>query len=165
MSAHMFRRSLISLLAMAAMAAAVSAYSSMAGAAEERLMVIVNADNPVTQLSSVELEKIFLGKRGFWEWGKPVKTVDLIEQGIKEDESSRALFSEDFMGKSLTALKSYWIRSIFSGKGQPPLVFPNAAGVIGYVGENMEAIGYVPRKEALSGKVKVLQVLRDTGTQ
>ena len=151
-------------LAMAAATAAMWAYSAGVGLAEERLAVIVNVDNPVNELSAGELEKIFLGKRGFWEWGKPIKTADLIEQGVKEEETSRALFTEDFLGKSLTALKSYWIRAIFSGKGQPPLVFPKASGVIGYVGDNVEAIGYAPRKEVLSGKVKILHIQRDSGT-
>jgi ABC-type phosphate transport system substrate-binding protein len=146
--------------AMVAMAV-LMATASTAAHSQERLVVIVNSDNPVNQLSRGDLEKIYLGKRGFWEWGKAIKTVDLIEPKTKEEDTSRAAFCADYLHKSLAILKSYWVRAIFSGKGQPPLVFPGAGGVINYVGDNVEAIGYVPRRDLTPGKVKALVILEE----
>jgi len=125
------------------------------------LVVIVNITNPINQLSAEELEKIYLGKRGFWEWGKPIKMVDLVEEDMNENKSARAIFSAMYMDKSLPALKSYWIRAIFSGKGQPPLVFGRREDVVNYVSQNMEAIGYVRMGELGADNVKSITILMD----
>ncbi|MDH5637675.1 MAG: substrate-binding domain-containing protein [Nitrospinota bacterium] len=125
------------------------------------LVVIVNIANPVNQLSAGELEKMFLGKRGFWEWGKPIKTIDLIEENVHEDKSARAIFSAGYLGKSLPSLKSYWIRAIFSGRGQPPLVFGKGGDVVRYISENVGAIGYIRKKDFVQEKVKRIEVITE----
>ncbi|MDH5510715.1 MAG: hypothetical protein OEZ32_10230 [Nitrospinota bacterium] len=127
------------------------------------LVVIVNIANPVKQLSAGELEKIYLGKRGFWEWGKPIKMIDLIEENINEDKSARAIFSVEYLDKSLPSLKSYWIRAIFSGRGQPPLVFGKSGDVLNYVSDNVEAIGYIRKKDFTPGKIKRMEIITEHG--
>lgn len=122
-----------------------------------RLALIVNVDNPVDELSRIDIEKIYMGKRNLWEWGKQVKMCDLTEEGVGEDNSARAIFSSRFLKKDLPSLKSYWIKMIFSGRGQPPMSFSGAGDVIMYVSENKDAIGYVYEKD-VTGAVKTLKI-------
>jgi len=147
------------LLMMAILLAAAWPAFTQDARADKKLVVIVHPDNPVTQISRVELEKIFMGKRGFWEWGKPIRTADLIEQENKEEDSSRAIFATEFLGKNLAILKSYWIRAIFSGKGQPPLVFGKTEDVVKFVEDNVGAIAYIRRKDMEPARVKALAII------
>ena len=148
---------------MAAAAATIMTVSSPAIPEENLingdLVVIVNSGNSINRLSRSDLEKIFLGKRGFWEWGKRIKTVDLIEPELKEEDTSRAVFSHSFLNRNLAALKSYWIIVIFSGKGQPPLTFGKPEDVINFVSGNQEAIGYVRKEDFPGENMKVAKVV------
>jgi len=155
-------------IAVAAAVTCLALAGAMAALAQEArpsdaLVIIVNNANPVDNLPAGELEKIYLGKRGFWEWGKPIKMADLIEENLHEDKSTRAVFSVQYLDKSLASLKSYWIRAIFAGRGQPPLVFGKSRDVINYVSENVGAIGYIRKKDFVPGKVKSLDILNGDG--
>lgn len=121
------------------------------------LSVIVNKDNPVDKLTQTDLEKIFLGKRSFWKGGKIIKRCDLVEAGVEEDDTARALFSVAYLHKDLRTLKNYWIKMIFSGKRQPPVSFYRPKDVIDFVAKNRGGIGYI-RPEDVTGKIKVVKI-------
>lgn len=126
-----------------------------------RLVFIVNKKNPVDELSLIDIEKIYMGKRNLWERGKPIKMCDLTEENSGEDGSARAAFSSRYLKKDLPSLKSYWIKMIFSGRGQPPMNFSKAGDVIRFVAENKDAIGYVYEKD-VTGEVKTLRISEST---
>lgn len=121
------------------------------------LLVIVNKDNPVSELTQSDLEKIFLGKRSFWKGGRIIKRCDLVEVDIEEDDTARAIFSVAYLHKDLMTLKSYWIKMIFSGRGQPPVSFSRPEDVINFVAKNPGGIGYI-RPDDPTGKIKVIEI-------
>jgi ABC-type phosphate transport system substrate-binding protein len=123
---------------------------------EQAFTVIVNADNPATTLKTKEISKLFLKKVKLWEQTKePVLPVDQVETtDIRND------FSQDILGKKQVAIKAYWQKQIFSGRGVPPPEKDSDEAVLEYVDANPGAIGYVSASANLEGyHVKVVKIL------
>jgi ABC-type phosphate transport system substrate-binding protein len=123
-------------------------------AATETVVVIVNSGNPVTELSSDEVSKMFLKKTSRWP-GKDDKVlpVDLVDQS-----PLREAFSKQIHGKGTAAIKAYWQRMIFTGHDVPPPEKPSIAEALSYVRANPGAIGYAPAGADLGSGIKVLKV-------
>lgn len=117
-------------------------------------VVIVNADNPISEISKSELSGLMLKKRSKWSNGVSVDPADL-------DSSSdvRAAFSEDVHGRSVTSIKNYWQRQIFSGRGVPPKELKTDTEMVSHVSADPGAIGYVAPSASLSDKVKSVRVV------
>jgi len=114
--------------------------------------VIVNKDNPVSQLSKNNVSKLLLKKSTKWDSGEKVEPVDL-----KADSNIRMSLSKTLHGKSVSAIKAYWQKKIFSGKGIPPAEKKNDAAVIAYVKSKPGAIGYISANANAIG-VKVIKI-------
>ncbi|GAK58842.1 hypothetical protein U27_05817 [Candidatus Vecturithrix granuli] len=117
--------------------------------------IIVHASNPVTQLSKEDVSNMFLKKVKHWkESGEAVLPVDLVE-----DSPIRAQFSESIHGRKITAIKAYWQKQIFSGRGVPPEEKKSENEVLKYVSENPGAIGYIAASTPIDDyNVKVLTI-------
>jgi ABC-type phosphate transport system substrate-binding protein len=116
--------------------------------------VVVNDDNPVVTLSKAEVGKLFLKKDTRWESGATVEPVDLVG-----DSAVREEFSKEIQNKAVGAVKSYWQRQIFSGRGTPPPELSSDADVVAYVKTHPWAIGYVDAGAAVGQGVKVVKVV------
>ena len=121
------------------------------------LAIIVNKKNPVNTITQSELANIFLDKKSVWSAGMTIQTCDLIEPGVSEENSARAIFAEHILHKDMLSLKNYWIKMIFSAKRRPPVAFKHADDVIRFVSENPGGIGYVYANQ-VTGNVKTVQV-------
>ncbi|MEZ4282409.1 MAG: substrate-binding domain-containing protein [Myxococcota bacterium] len=126
------------------------AIASAALAGEFR--VIVNEASPVKSLRTEEVQRYMLGKTTRWPHGLPVQAVDQ-----SQNASTRAAFSRDVLGKSVSAVKGYWQSQIFSGRGVPPAELPTDEAVIDFVRRNPGAIGYVASGTPLVG-VKAIEL-------
>jgi len=115
--------------------------------------LVVNADNPVSALDTVKIAKMFLKKIPRWDNGIRVIPVDQAESS-----DVRAAFSESIHKKSVSAIKSYWQRMIFSGRDVSPEELPSDAAVLTYVRGEPGAIGYVARDTVLGPGIKELKV-------
>lgn len=124
------------------------------------LVVVVNPANPANALAHHEVADMFLGKRHHWVDGTPVETCDLSERGITEENTSLAQFAGQFLHKDLFMLKNYWIKQIFAGKGQPPVLLDNPQKVRRFVADHAGGIGYLPAW-AVTGEVKPVEVRGD----
>ena len=114
--------------------------------------VIVNKENPVSELTKDKVSKLLLKKITKWDNGKKVQPVDL---SAKSDIRER--FTEEIHGKSIAAIKAYWQKKIFSGKGIPPAEKRSDKEVIAYVKAKPDGIGYVSLNTNTSG-VKVVKI-------
>lgn len=143
---------------MTGMATLLWAVSGEADASSKReLVVIVNKANSLGSISKAELSSIYLGKRKTWATGDIVRPCDLQEPGVEEDQTSMGHFSARYLAKDVSTLKSYWIKMIFSGKGEPPQVFKKAEEVIRFVSEDPAALGYV-YSDQVTGSVRMVPV-------
>ena len=114
--------------------------------------VIVNSSNNISSVSKSELSDLFLKKKAKWTNGQAVSPVD---QSAKA--SVRESFSQDILGKSVGAIKSYWQQFVFAGKGTPPVEKNNDSEVLEYVKNNAGAVGYVSSGANTAG-VNVISV-------
>ncbi|WP_416311321.1 phosphate ABC transporter substrate-binding protein [Pseudomonas sp. W03] len=107
------------------------------------VVVIVNAGATASPTQS-DVANIFLGK-------------DTSLKGIDQKgwNPTKEKFYGSITNKSESQLKSYWSGLVFTGKGQPLESAPDDASVVGMVGSEVNAIGYVD-KGAINDKVKVL---------
>lgn len=115
--------------------------------------IIVNASNPIAEMSAKELGKIFLKKQEEWPNGFAITVVDQ-----RPDEPVRQAFSRMILKKDPAAVEAYWSKLIFSGMGVPPIKLATDAEVVSFVGRNVGSIGYVSAETSLSGDVRVLEV-------
>jgi phosphate transport system substrate-binding protein len=128
-------------------------YASSAAFGEESLAVIVNKSNPVEDLSSLELRKIFLAERRTWPGGHKI-TVVMREPGQTEREAVLRLVCR----MSDSDFNKYFLQLSFTGESQvTPKVLATAGGMLRFVFNVPGAIGYV-RAGELDGSVKAVRV-------
>jgi ABC-type phosphate transport system substrate-binding protein len=122
----------------------------------KKFMVVVHNDNKVTSLSRDDVAKLFIGQVRTWDklgYSAPVEPVDQVE-----DSEVRAAFTEAIHKTKVSAIKSYWQRMIFSGRGVPPPEVEGDRKVLDHVASRPGGIGYVAANTKLESKVKELEV-------
>ena len=126
---------------------------------EADYVVIVHAENPVAELQKKDVAKFFLKK--VKEWKEPKKTVEPVD--LAADSPIRKRFSQEVLERTMSAIKAYWQKEIFSGRAVPPVEKTSDDDVLKFVSEHVGAIGYVSEATDLSAfpKVKTLTVLED----
>lgn len=117
------------------------------------LRVIVNARNPITGMSRVEVSKFFMGKNDKWPDGVAVAPLDL-----NANTQTRRLFSQEVLGKQVDAVQSHWRQLIFSGAAVPPPTKSTEQEAVAFVSQNPGAIAYVSYAVELAPGVKELGV-------
>jgi ABC-type phosphate transport system substrate-binding protein len=120
----------------------------------EDMAVVVNKANPANDLSSGELQRMFMGETKFWNKSKSVVTVIMRAPGAPE----RDVVLNVVFRMSDTEYRKYWIGRMNSGEASavPAEVFASG-GLQGLVRDIPGAIGVVRASEVNSG-VKVLKV-------
>lgn len=121
-------------------------------AAQEDYRVIVNRDNPADSITKDQLSDYLLKKDSRWDHGEPADPVDL-----DSGSDVRQVFSKEVHGRSVSSIKNYWQRQIFSGRGVPPPEVTSDQAVIDFVRSRPGAIGYVSSRAQVNG-VKTLTV-------
>lgn len=117
-------------------------------------VVIVHPDNPAKSVSKKKVSRLMLKELAKWEGGLSARPVDLDSRS-----ETRREFSRDVHGRSVSSIKNYWQRQIFSGRAVPPPEVANDNAVITHVRSHPGAIGYVSASARLSGAgVKVLNL-------
>lgn len=127
-----------------------------AKAAGDPIVVIVNAANPVDNLSVGELKKLFLSDRSRWDTGKAVAPV-MLAAGAPE----RTAFLKIVCGMSDADLSKYFLQAAFTGKSAtPPKEVGSAGAVRAFVAASPGAIGFVKAGDlpASDSAVKAVKV-------
>jgi len=114
--------------------------------------IVVNGANPATAVDRRFLADAFLKKVTRWSTGDTIKPVDQ-----RVEAPVRQRFSEDVIGRSVAAVKSYWAQLVFSGRDVPPPELENDDEVVRYVLKNAGAVGYVSQSANVD-RVKILSV-------
>ena len=121
----------------------------------EPFHLIVNAANPVVELPSSDVARLFLRTTRTWKHGVPAQPVD---QSLSSPV--RMQFVKDVLGQTRGEVQDYWLKRMFSGNEVPPPVRDSDGAVIEYVRANSGGIGYVGSGGALPEGVKVVRVVR-----
>ena len=119
----------------------------------EPLAIVVNKNNPLSEISLADLRRVFRGQRSRWSNGRRV-TLVMRDQGTREREAIlQALFGvveEDY--------RRTYMQAVFSGEtADAPKTLTSANGVLRFVYNVPGAIGYV-RARDVDASVKTLRV-------
>jgi hypothetical protein len=128
---------------------ALAVGSATAWAADVK--VIANSSVGATSVSADELKGVFLSTKSSLSDGSHVEPVLLKSGAVHE------AFLKDYVGKSDSALETYYRSLVFTGKGSMPKAFSTDAEVVAYLAKTKGAIGYVS-SAAATGDVKVIEV-------
>lgn len=121
--------------------------------AQEGFVIVVNSGISLDFLPKDEVSDYFLKKKSEWADGTKVDPVDLDVREVRE------AFSDAVHGRSLSSIKKYWQRQIFTGRGTPPPERDSDQAVLDYVSSRPGAIGYVsPRANTSVSGVKTLRI-------
>ena len=125
---------------------------------EERpFKILLNASNPISELTTYEISKLFLKKVKQWKESKEaVLPVDLVADSPVREEFSSAIHE-----RKLSSIKAYWQKQIFSGRGVPPEEKGSDQDVLEYVAGHAGAIGYVSDAADIDhDDVKIVHIIK-----
>jgi ABC-type phosphate transport system substrate-binding protein len=147
------RRAVPALLVGAAFVAAGGGVRAQAGKEKaSAFTVVINAENPATELSMQDLTRIYLGKKTLWDSGAR------IQAGMLETDTPVIRdFVEKDMQRTLDQYRAYWKQMLFSGGGTAPRTFRTTAQVVEFVSREPGAIGIIMGAPA-DEHVKVIEV-------
>ena len=114
------------------------------------IKVIANSSVSSSSISTDELKDVFLLTKNSFGGGH---AEPVLEKGGAAHEA----FVKSYLGKSDTALQTYYRSLVFTGKASMPKTLGTDADVVAYVAKTKGAIGYVSAGASTEG-VKTLEV-------
>jgi len=114
--------------------------------------IVVNAGNPISEMSASDVAGLFMKKVGKFPGGGPATPVDQAK-----NSAIRGAFARAALGRPASAVDSYWQQQIFAGGELPPAAKASDDEVIAFVKATPGGIGYVSAGASLAG-VKVVTV-------
>lgn len=105
----------------------------------EGLRVIAPRESGLEQLDSKQVGDIFLSRLAS---DSSLRPVDMKDQAL------RALFYEHITGKSLSGIKAYWARRVFTGRGRPPAMM-TLEEVHALIAGKAPVITYIPMETTI----------------
>ena len=122
--------------------------------AEEGIVFIVNANNPVTELSRESIALYFLKKDRFWASGQQIRFFDRLD-----DSAERNYFLRNYLKMSNREVESFWIgQKLYSGDSAPSQVNDDFT-MSQLVSKFPESIGYVSSNFVETKGVKKVNVI------
>jgi ABC-type phosphate transport system substrate-binding protein len=115
------------------------------------IKVIANPSVGASSVSVDEIKGVFLATKTSLSDGSHVEPV--LEKGGATHEA----FVKEYLGKTDSALQTYYRSLVFTGKASMPKTLGADAEVIAYVAKTKGAIGYVGAGASTAG-VKTLEV-------
>ena len=115
------------------------------------IKVIANSSVGATSVSVDEVKGVFLTTQTSLGDGSHVEPV--LEKGGPVHEA----FVKEYLGKTDTALQTYYRSLVFTGKASMPKMFAADKDIVAYVAKTKGAIGYVSSGASTTG-VKVLDI-------
>lgn len=108
--------------------------------AKAALVVIVNPQSGIEQLTRNQVINIFLGSHRELPNKLAARPVDL-----PDNSAGRADFYQRLVNKDLDQMSAYWARLIFAGNTLPPDSIESEMAALNYVASKPGGIAYVDR--------------------
>jgi phosphate transport system substrate-binding protein len=119
----------------------------------EPLAIVVNRNNPLTEISLADLRRVFRGQRTRWTNGRRV-TLVMRDPGTAE----RGAILQSLYGLDEDEYRRTYLQAVFSGEASDaPKTLASTNGVLRFVYNVPGAIGYV-RARDVDASVKTLRV-------
>ena len=124
--------------------------------AQQDYRIIVHPEHKIDSVSKGKVSQLLLKKVSRWDDGTPVAPVDL-----ESKSPVREVVSRDVHGRSVSSIKSYWQREIFSGRDSSPEEVETDEEMIELVANEKGAVGYVSGTAELPDTLKVIRIAED----
>lgn len=121
-------------------------------AALDGVVIIANEGVQADSIDAASLKDIYTGRTAYWPDGQSVKLAVLDDQIAGKTDAAL----EEVSGMDNSHFKTFWQRMVFSGRGQMPQKFGDAASLAAYVASTRGAIAIVPADADLKG-VKIIE--------
>jgi hypothetical protein len=131
--------------------AAIASLFTVAGASATDIKVIANPSVGASSVSADELKGVFLATKTSLNDGSHV------EPALQKGGATHEAFVKEYLGKTDTALQTYYRSLVFTGKASMPKALGADAEVVAYVAKTKGAIGYVGAGASTAG-VKTLEI-------
>jgi len=119
----------------------------------EPLAIVVNRNNPLSEISLADLRRVFRGQRSRWTNGRRV-TLVMRDAGAPEREA----IIQGLYGLDEAQYRRTFLQAVFSGEAaEAPKTLASTNGVLRFVYNVPGAIGYV-RARDVNASVKMLRV-------
>lgn len=115
------------------------------------IKIIANRNVDVSEISRDELNRIYLMTK------TSLPGASHVEPVLEKDGTVHDLFLKEYIGRTDTALTTYYRSLMFSGKALIPRSFDSDPEVVAYVARTKGAVGYVRTTASTTG-VKTLKV-------
>lgn len=138
---------------------AVATSLCLAGAplalSEEPLVVIVNAGNNITSITTEELAQFYTNAKLTWPNGKQVVLYDL-----KVKDEARVRFSRKVLNKDPEKVAMEWAsKKITNTAKNPPRTVSSPLLMETRVAKEPAAVGYLLKSQVTSDRVKIVHVI------
>ncbi len=111
--------------------------------AAEDIVFIVNADNPVTQITHNEVRDYYFKRKRVWPNSESVRFIDR-----NVDNQARRHFVKNILKKSNSEVEQFWIgQKLYTGDSAP-LRETSDAGTIKFCSSFKGSIGYISAQAA-----------------
>lgn len=120
------------------------------------IVVVVNAQLPVEQLTRTQVIHIFLGHNREFPNGQAAQPVDL-----PANANDKAAFYQALINKDLDQVAAYWSRLVFAGSVAPPVQSGSAADALAMVASRRNAIAYMDRR-FVDNRVRIILSLPES---
>lgn len=132
-----------------------SLFSTARAKAEEAVVVIVNAGNPMKSLSLEAVRKYYENDIINWSNGKKIVLYDL-----RTKDEARQRFSEAVLGKDPQKVAMEWAnKKITNTAKNPPRTVRSAILMQERVAKDPNAIGYMLKSNVTSREVKIVTTI------
>lgn len=121
--------------------------------ASAELVLVVNPQSGVEQLTKSQAINIFLGRHRELSSGAAAAPIDL-----PATSPDKALFYQLLVQKDLSQMAAYWSRFVFAGSTAPPIQAASTQEVLQLVANNRGAVAYLDRRY-VDTRVKVVLTL------
>jgi ABC-type phosphate transport system substrate-binding protein len=119
----------------------VAAFVGASAPASGELVVIVNPQSGVEQLTHSQIVNIFMGSHREFPNGLRARPFDL-----PADDPDKERFYLALVNRNLNQMAAYWSRLVFVGNTAPPIQARDSREVIQAVAAHHDAVGYVERR-------------------
>jgi ABC-type phosphate transport system substrate-binding protein len=138
-----------------AFAAVVALLLASPGRADERLVAIVNAHNPVRRLSDSDMRNIYLGRTKFWDDRTP------IEPFLRpESTSAGRTFFAQLLQMTPSRFRHHWQGLQLSGQGTAPHAIDNPRTALAQIAVSRGGVSFATEAEAhgADARIKVIPI-------
>ncbi len=120
-------------------------------AAAETILVLVNKNNPVTEMSTEEIKSIYSGTKRFWDDGSKIKPLHMPPESMEKEAFITSVFKV-----SMSQYKLFWLSQKQTTGQTEPLSLHVSYPILNILSRKKEAIGYVSARdyENLSDGIK-----------